>query len=964
MGQKLPFPGQLVMDRLTEDGKAQGIYPDTVAIKQRKDILSDTGKDYKFSSGGTNEITYKFEDDEGFTFINNVIVNNGDSKKTFNYFLDVEEDVDGAKETLLSFEVPISIEPEEDEYMQGLGFNLSSNNKKDPRKEIFKRIVKDKMSLTDDKASSIFEETYASINKRIVETLMEDPREDDKLPNGYKFGYVTDELTKDDFKYNKNTKKFENDRIVPLDPALHGGTENNPPFYVKPREFYGWTALSLNTFHVEEGCDPKMPPLLEISDIKDRVKTLGGSLRNDPRLGKPAKCVREKPFHLLIDSKNKAKLDGVVRTTLRTYIAEYFIKGYGLFSTLHVRGENFDQSMMMYIIEKMKREMSQIGTTANSRKVRLVRERYWYAFLEQCVEAYQRMVDIDGVEPPSEVYEALNRIQKGMDRYRPADYRTKRIMYNLVKRGYDITKPSKNYDSVRIASQGMVRMCLQAIAFRLTPISEKDDFFDGKKFEGIEARDIWYASIKKIQFFQKIYFIKLFEKEATLIMSELVRDELNRLSDSVLKGRLNKPYYYDLKRSFFGMTGVFPNSTSRAGLYEYYEENSSNGNADFGDIPEVQDTNAEPPVAAGDEPLFILEKYVRLTEKNIPEEEEEELEFITNRGAEYKGVVSLTKMSEFFSDNRSLMLNGYLSDYFGNLSFIYEGSLRNIFNSGFAEYSDVSRLIGFNRSKGAAIRNAHRSFVLGRNFQDFDVKYDESFVLPNQKPEPIETIGRTGVSYGLRFCVVLSESLAEDITKTGSIASKSKLEKSYVFQDGTVVIPLIETEVDVVDSRVEDFDPFTGVEPYDLECLVNKMTSQPEFDLIVDKVLGLRQAASMLAIYCMETLPAAIGRDETERENIEGNPDEDSWDRVVNIFGKNFLRRQFKYIYMVTHPDGQSDDNDDGEVPRLSNMRNRNPASRLASTSVRLPWWVKRRMKTKVFDADEEDCSDPKKDLQ
>ena len=63
-----------------------------------------------------------------------------------------------------------------------------------------------------------------------------------------------------------------------------------------------------------------------------------------------------------------------------------------------------------------------------------------------------------------------------------------------------------------------------------------------------------------------------------------------------------------------------------------------------------------------------------------------------------------------------------------------------------------------------------------------------------------------------------------------------------------------------MDILVEDFDPFRGTEPYDLECLINKMTSQVDYNILMDKVFNFRQASSMLAMDCMETLPAAIGR--------------------------------------------------------------------------------------------------------
>ena len=146
-------------------------------------------------------------------------------------------------------------------------------------------------------------------------------------------------------------------------------------------------------------------------------------------------------------------------------------------------------------------------------------------------------------------------------------------------------------------------------------------------------------------------------------------------------------------------------------------------------------------------------------------------------------------------------------------------------------------------------------------------------MLEGEKPIPAGTTGSTGVKYGMRLSVVLPSGLAGQVQRTGDLLGRSLNERSYFFDDGGVVIPLVTTEIDVKDVEVEDFDPFSGTEPYDLECLINKMVSNVEFQVMMDKVFNFKQASSMLAIYCMETLPAAIGRDPSEREEVEDDPD-------------------------------------------------------------------------------------------
>ena len=967
--------GQWLMDLKTDDeGSAIGIYPDTVALKQRKQILGleDIGGIEYDIDATANKATYSFGDSsDDFTYFLRVISNNNKTaKNVFDYGLRVKEEVDGDLVTESDFITPVPTSADELSLMESFGFQLNANDKRDPRKALFNKIMNSKLP-NNRSYSDLYASAFEVLNNGIVESILTDDSSSDGLPVGYKFGYVSDDLTKESFVYTPSGNPSElgtyaSNRIIPLSPDLYGGSYNNPPFFVEPRPFSGWIELGRKAFGDTEGCDPKSPGLFGMKDISDRVKNLSSSLKTDPRLGKPRDCVTEKPFHLLLDSKNKAKLDGVVRTTIRTYIGEYFIKGYGLFSNLQIRNENFDKSMSMYIAGKMKKEMQEIGTFASNKKVRIVRERYWYVFLEQCVEAYQRMIDVDGIAPPKDVMDALNSMQIGMDKYRPIDKDTKRSMIGDVPTVGDssVRIPNEGYDPISVASQSREKFGLQSVAFRLSNAEEREDFFKGQNFKDIQKRDLRFASIKKLQFFQKIYFIKVFETEASLVMSELIRFEMDRLGKSVVNGITDKPRYYDLQRSFFGMSSLFPSSTSNVGLNQYYAD-KQRGVLNTGAIPEVRSNNTQGPVSQTSDPQFIIESYIRVQNKpnfTLPP-------FLSGRSNTYKGVVALSDMSDYISENLGLLEGKKISDYFGDLSFIYSGMLSELLSKGFSSSSHTRKLKDLNKHRGAQFPSmliaAVRNHTVGREFDDMEVTYDESFLLEGENPTPTGTIGSSGFNYGMRLSLVFPQSEASSVqhlNQDATFMGKSSLEKAYMFSDGTFTVPLIESEVSVIDSDFGDFDPFQGSETYDLECLINKMVDSTEFEVIMGKVFNIKQSPSMTAIYCMETLPAAIGRDDSEREDISDDPDVDDWDRVVNEFGKNFLRREFSSLYLANHPDGQSvDDSDDSERSKM--MRIANPLDFLSLPSIRLPWWVKRRMKTLIYDANGEECVDPKKDL-
>ena len=201
-------------------------------------------------------------------------------------------------------------------------------------------------------------------------------------------------------------------------------------------------------------------------------------------------------------------------------------------------------------------------------------------------------------------------------------------------------------------------------------------------------------------------------------------------------------------------------------------------------------------------------------------------------------------------------------------------------------------------------------------------------------------------------------------------------EKAFLFNDNSLMVPLVEKEIDVVDTKFLYFDPFSGTERYDLECLINKLVNSVEYGVIMNKLFNIQQCASMLSTYCMETMMPSFGRkvapdDSNDSENFERSAGkaadiEDEWDGTSNKKAKNFLRREFKSMYLSRTPDGASSQNDEEDSPFSIGglFQFGNPFEALMLPSVRLPWYMRRKLKTKVYDANGQECADPKKDLQ
>ena len=994
--------GKFLMNTLGEDNDGdnipdvQGDFPETVAITQRKELLeSDEGRNYNFDQE-SNVTVYKYaegSEEDDFLYNLKVRANNALAPGSFDYRIRTVEETyedkalvpsffeESNSEVIMTKTIPMPLSETEMQFLEDNGIQIDNIQSRNLRKEMFNSLMKKKVPINKG-FRKLYNQSYRYFNKMVSQDLLTNYDNSDNLPFGYKYGYVSETLSKEDFTYyNKGTQdkydrpesakelgEFANkDRIIALSPEIYGGRYSNPPFYIEPRQYTGWLELATKSFESVDGCDPQTPPLLSFRDIQERVKTLNRSIKNDPRLAKDRDCVSIKPFNVLLDSKNKAALEGVVRTTLRTYLAEFYFTGYGLFSNLQLRPDNFDNSLSLYIAEKMKKEMSDIGTFTSNRKIRIVRERYWYTFLEQCVEVYQRMIDLDGLEPPEEIYAALNEIQLALDAFRPIGKKRRREMRKTLQ-STQIQKPQPNFDRLNLLKNDHVSFNLQSVAFRLSSEEEREDFFNGEIFDKVNANDIRFASIKKLRFFQKIYFIKMFEKEAIMIMSEMIKTEVNRLNGIIVDGLRDKPYYFDLSRSLFAMKGLFSNSQSRVGLSDFYLKKQI-GQNNPGNIPDVNTSRDVPIVSSTEEPQFIIEKYLRLgSEKSGIRG------FVSwnTRPNNLRGVVSLNEFVDFVEDKEGELGSSKFSDFFGDLEFIYQDSLRRIFERGNTSSANVSKLKQLNPELEDEISRSLVYFFTGATLPseeqllDTLVQIDSSFIGSEQDLQPIGTTGELGVKYGLRVSIVapqdfFTEAEVSQFSQNIDLITKGELEKAYMYDDGTFILPILESEVDVIDTEMVEFNPFTGENSYDLECLINKMVASPEYKIIIEKCFNLKQISSMVGIFCIETLPASIGRDETERNEVSDDPDVDTWDRTINRFAKNHLRRQFKSHYLAGTADGDSvDDDDDRSLGRLLSFSN--PFD--FDLSIKLPWWKLRRQRFKIYDANGIECADPKKDLQ
>ena len=748
--------GAALMDTLTTSGSVQGDFPETVGIYLRGQLLE--GLTFNLPTGFSTVYEEEEPGEPSHYKARHRFVDL-DRKKDFSYEFRFVDRLGSEQLVNENYVLPIEVLPTQKEliFLETIGITPQTSDSP-LRESVFSSYASSIIPLNKD-FGALQNKIFESLGKKITEASVTNENNPEDLPSGFLFGYVTGSIGEEDFKYlNEDGTPYDKDeseqilgkygdpRIRVLSPEIYGGRYSNPPYTIQPRKFLGWVEYAMNAFESKDGCEPKRAPMLSLLDIKSRVNYLENTIRNYPEMTKDKDCVVEKPFKLLINNKSRARMDGTVRSTLRIYIAEYFLKGIGVFSNIHFRPENFDSSFSAYITKKMKDEMFEIGNPIFPRRKSIAQSKYWYTFLEQCVQSYQTMFDLNEVKPPPAVLDALEKISESQMLYPKIDRSTKKTMKSII--GNLQNRPALDNRLGTISKPAV--LAIYGMDFRLA--EDKDAYFSSGPIDSrVDIGLIRKSSVKKLQFFAKILAIRMFEEEAMIVMNELVRFEAARLSESAFDGLTDKPFIYDIKKALIGLKSVFQGSTSNIGLNSYYLAKQE-GTADPGTIPDVVQSNVTPPVAATEEVQFIVEKYVRTTAKSS-----------ANLSLP-NGVNSTTEFKTLVSQLRSSFPDANLSDYFGNLSFTYKGSFKALMDKGFDTTDSIRKLHELNRGTDvniALLQNSLKAHIGSRNFEDFQVIYDSSFLEEGENPEPFGTTGSLDISYGIRIsCVLPSDFLS------------------------------------------------------------------------------------------------------------------------------------------------------------------------------------------------------------
>jgi len=332
--------------------------------------------------------------------------------------------------------------------------------------------------------------------------------------------YFESELTNADavLGISRNQQDNPDDpRIIYLDPTIYGGNYMNPPVYVKPLENNGWLGFLELMFPEASPCKPHSTDLVDFGSIQDLIDESYPKIPEDERLKSDPDCIREAPYERILERPSAAGIEGIIHAAARIYSSVHFIKSLASFATFNPDFENvFSNIYVSYIVEDMEAGFKSAQKAGWEFFNPFKDEEFWYAFLEQSVQLYNRKIEEGAITTvPSDVQAALEYLAEVTKAYH---YPNKEDM-----------KGERDLGAALAASAiGGVTMGVAAAA--AGPL--------GAAAAGIGATAkviSLYKTLKEYREEQKYEFLKQTEEYAKVILKEIVKEELTFMADIFLQ---------------------------------------------------------------------------------------------------------------------------------------------------------------------------------------------------------------------------------------------------------------------------------------------------------------------------------------------------------------------------------------------------------------------------------------------
>ena len=698
-------------------------------------------------------------------------------------------------------------------------------------------------------------------------------------------------------------------RVFYLHPNTYGGSYISPKIYIKPVENRGWRGMVDVIYPEISPCKPSKENLVGFRDIEQDMSSTYNYIPEDQRLKSSEECVVEKPYNRILERSSKTGIQGLLRATCRIFGATHLIKSMPVFSTF---GPNFPATcsslFAAYIVNVMEESLKDAQESAfwewfNSFKD----EEFWYAFLEQAVQTYGRLVDDGTIEdPPEPVLNALFRIND---------------MQELYKYPY-------GDDLSRARSTG-----------RAEP---------------------WpFDTLKSFRYEENLNAVKATEDDAKLILQEMVMREMNivgELFSQNMKGIGLAPQYTDL--DYYTMTNLC-NGGEGLDLHKEIKQTTvgvpTEGSGHYTAGDELASQNGEPYVG-----FYHIHRDddgndVYMKGEEHTEEDHETLNLFSSKISMPIGNVADLGTA---SGDRPFILERYISidgtkyppqeainiikanNQDSNISDIYPGTLEHVHyqprdanlydgapsSTDSDEETTNTRVVGLKGELGVryglqfSIDTGERALLASVEIDSLDVKV-------SQFP------GVWEANTHILYCLIKKLKNNDDF----------KLATRYIFPLNKIVsLMAIYTDYGLLSSigekAVESGDAYSGTlstKP-GIKIQLNEDGEPAEYELTPGWAHRDDRASkpSWPASWFIAELPY------------------DSWDKVLLRNSKSRVKRIFKGYYHQRDFAPWNEDFSPGAII----IKNLKSAFAIPPLSGQMPWWSKRRLVGNPFDADGNLC--------
>ena len=266
--------------------------------------------------------------------------------------------------------------------------------------------------------------SFERINSNMLEALAELVAAKGSVNSPFNYGFDTREPPKVVY-FHDDGEAYEGDIAGAV--ARYGGSERNPPFYIKPPKSKGFLKIAEKIIPDFTPCEDPSNVIAfpEFNSLATLCSEFSSEISEDERAGQKVKGVstrKESPFDRHLSRASLGVIEGTIFATIRTYTVEVLLKAMPVLKYLSLTDYNYGLMLADFVISKMEDGMKDVG---RGRRYREKYKDYWWLFLEQVVQNYAIKVKsgiiTDQTPEEEEAIEFINQYVKDNWKWKKSD---------------------------------------------------------------------------------------------------------------------------------------------------------------------------------------------------------------------------------------------------------------------------------------------------------------------------------------------------------------------------------------------------------------------------------------------------------------------------------------------------------------------------------------------------------------